>query len=381
MPVDALVDDIDSAAIVPGTADSGQNNPLPLKRQLQCSSEDSKPAAKRQRPVLMHRESTSSETSIYAHPEPVPEQPIPLSALALGSVINNGYLDQGSDVAACAPPTDDVDIVVQDSNTDQPPAHIELLEDYLAKLFQGEDQISDHNGATFEHFRQIASARGDVVVLNKCALQQLRLLLAPCSPELLARHVPDDEINRVVSMLVAVVEAADGAGLADIVKSGALVDGDTELSTGFRDKLDQMLSSASHGLDASSLIVDLAATGKASNSACPSDILHAVVTLFKDCVLGCVVPLLDMDTGCPLANAISNNDGFLCSRLLAFLGTVLVAHGPITALVSGPTLAEQDIISLVFAAISMTFCTSDLLGSGTGANILESIRRAAQSLL
>ncbi|KAJ2820681.1 hypothetical protein GGI24_004416, partial [Coemansia furcata] len=222
MPVDALVDDIDSAAIVPGTADNSQNKPLSLKRQLQCSSEDSKPAAKRQRPVLMHRESTSSETSIYAHPEPVPEQPIPLSTLALGSVINNGYLDQGSDVAACAPPTDDVDIVVQDSNTDQPPAHIELLEDYLAKLFQGEDQIPDHNGATFEHFCQISSARGDVVVLNKCALQQLRLLLAPCSPELLARHVPDDEINRVVSMLAAVVEAADGAGLADIVKSGAL---------------------------------------------------------------------------------------------------------------------------------------------------------------
>ncbi|KAJ2012139.1 Sister chromatid cohesion protein 2, partial [Coemansia sp. S85] len=169
--------------------------------------------------------------------------------------------------------------------------------------------------------------------------------------------------------------------LADMVKSGALVAGETGLSAAFSEGLDQALSNACLGLDASSLIADLAATGKAPNGACPGDSLHAAVTLFKDCLLGCAIPLLDLGMGCALADAFANTDGLLRGRLLAFLGTVLAAHAPLTALATGPTLAEQDVISLVFASISATFCTSDLLGSDTGANILESIRRAAQVLL
>ncbi|KAJ2018587.1 Sister chromatid cohesion protein 2 [Coemansia sp. S680] len=334
----------------------------------------------RQRPGLVHRESTCSDVSGSVQPEPVPEKAIPFSALALSTAIDD-HVDRGSDTATSALPNNGTEAKGQDEATDQTPAHIELLEDYLAKLFQGENQISDHDSAMSEHFHQVSHTHGDAVVLSKRAVRQLRSLLVPCSPEQLAKHVPDDEIGRVVCMLAAVVEAADGAGLADMVKSGALVEGETELSAAFCDKLDQALSIACLGLDASSVIVDLAATGKASNSACPGDILHAAVALFKDCLLGCVVPLLDMDTGCALADAFTNRDGFLRSRLLAFLGTVLAAHDPITALASGPTLAEQDIISLVFASISVTFCTSDLLGSGTGANLLESVRRAAQLLL
>ncbi|KAJ2874882.1 Sister chromatid cohesion protein 2 [Coemansia aciculifera] len=380
MPVDTLIADINPAAIVPDTTDNGQRNSLPFKRAIHCDSEDATPAAKRQRPVLVHRESTSSDISGSIHPEPVPEQIIPFSALALGTAIDD-HIDQGSDTSTSALPNNVTEAKIQDEVTDQIPAHIELLEDYLAKLFQGENQISNHDNAKSEHFHQISHTHGDVLVLNKRAVRQLHSLLTPCSPEQLAKYVPDDEIGRVVCMLVAVVEAADGAGLADMVKSGALVEGGTELSAAYCDKLDQALSIACLGLDASSVIVALAATGKASNSACPGDILHAAVALFKDCLLGCVVPLLDMGTGCALAGVFTNSDGFLRSRLLAFLGTVLVAHDPITTLVSGPTLAEQDIISLVFASISVTFCTSDLLGSGTSANQLESIRRAAQLLL
>ncbi|KAJ2079129.1 hypothetical protein GGI16_007816, partial [Coemansia sp. S142-1] len=347
MPVDTLIADIDPAATVPDATDNYQRNSLPLKRAINCDSEEAKPVAKRQRPGLVHRESTCSDVSGSAQPEPVPEKAIPFSALALSTAIDD-HVDRGSDTATSALPNNGTEAKGQDEATDQTPAHIELLEDYLAKLFQGENQISDHDSAMSEHFHQVSHTHGDAVVLSKRAVRQLRSLLVPCSPEQLAKHVPDDEIGRVVCMLAAVVEAADGAGLADMVKSGALVEGETELSAAFCDKLDQALSIACLGLDASSVIVDLAATGKASNSACPGDILHAAVALFKDCLLGCVVPLLDMDTGCALADAFTNRDGFLRSRLLAFLGTVLAAHDPITALASGPTLAEQDIISLVF---------------------------------
>ncbi|KAJ2874275.1 hypothetical protein H4R27_006510, partial [Coemansia aciculifera] len=215
MPVDTLIADINPAAIVPDTTDNGQCNSLPFKRAIHCDSEDATPAAKRQRPVLVHRESTSSDISGSIHPEPVPEQIIPFSALALGTAIDD-HIDQGSDTSTSALPNNVTEAKIQDEVTDQIPAHIELLEDYLAKLFQGENQISNHDNAKSEHFHQISHTHGDVLVLNKRAVRQLHSLLTPCSPEQLAKYVPDDEIGRVVCMLVAVVEAADGAGLADM---------------------------------------------------------------------------------------------------------------------------------------------------------------------
>ncbi|KAJ2508532.1 Sister chromatid cohesion protein 2 [Coemansia sp. RSA 2052] len=379
MPLDTLISDIDSAATVPDAAENGQHKLSLLKRSMYCDSKDTKPAAKRQRPALMHRESTSSDVSAPVHPEPVPEHVATFSTLAV-SIANND-VDQGGDTIARAPLRSDSDAGVQDGAVDQAPPHVELLGEFLAKLFQDEDRLSDSSDAKTEHFDAVSLMRGDATVLNMRAVRKLRALFLPCTSEQLSKCIADDEIGRAIGMLVAVVEASDVAGLADMIKGGALVERDTGLSAAFCDRLDQALSLACLGLDASGVIADLAATGKASNSACPGDMLHAAVAVFKDCLLGCVVPLLDMAAGSVLADAFADSDGFLRSRLLAFLGTVLAAHDPVTALVSGPTLAEQDIISLVFASISVTFCASDLLGSGAGANILESIRRAAQLLL
>ncbi|KAJ2731979.1 Sister chromatid cohesion protein 2 [Coemansia sp. BCRC 34962] len=381
MPFGTPIADLDPTSTNTGAVNVGQLNPLLLKRILCCDSDDAKPVAKRQRPALVHRESTSSDIDGSAHPEVVPEQTSPFASLA-PSTGTGDHDDNGGDTATCVLPSGEDGAEIRDTAADQTPAHIELLEGYLAKLFQDEDRISDCNGTKSEHFHLVSRLHGDAIVLNKRTVRQLRLLFGPCSPEQLAKYVSSDEIGRVVCMLAAAVEVADGMELADMIKSGALVAGETGLSAAFSERLDQALSNACLGLDASSFIVDLAATGKASNEACPGDSLHAAVTLFKDCLLGCAIPLLDLGMGCALADAFTNADGFLRSRLLAFLGTVLVAHTPFTALVSdGPTLTEQDIISLVFASISATFCTSDLLGSDTGANILESIRRAAQLLL
>ncbi|KAJ2417192.1 Sister chromatid cohesion protein 2 [Coemansia sp. RSA 2530] len=380
MPFDAPIAGLDPTATVPGAVNAGQLSPLLLKRNTCCDSEDDKHVAKRQRPTLVHRESTGSDIVGSVHSEAVPEQIISLSSLAL-SAGTDSHDDQGGDTATCALPSSAGGAGLRDAAADQPPAHIGLLDAYLAKLFQDEDRISDCNGIKPEYFNLVSRMHGDAIVLNKRAVRQLRLLFGPCSSEQLAKHVPSDEIGRVVCMLVAVVEVADVMELADMVKSGALVAGETGLSAVFSESLDQALSNACLALDASSLIADLAATGKAPNGACPGDSLHAAVTLFKDCLLGCAIPLLDLGMGCALADALANTDGLLRGRLLAFLGTVLAAHAPLTALATGPTLAEQDVISLVFASISATFCTSDLLGSDTGANILESIRRAAQVLL
>ncbi|KAJ2085210.1 hypothetical protein GGI16_006841 [Coemansia sp. S142-1] len=89
MLVDTLIADIDPAAIVPDATDNYQRNSLPLKRAIHCDSEEAKHVAKRQRPGLVHRESTSSDISGSVQPEPVPEQAIPFSALALSTVIDD----------------------------------------------------------------------------------------------------------------------------------------------------------------------------------------------------------------------------------------------------------------------------------------------------
>ncbi|KAJ1826293.1 Sister chromatid cohesion protein 2, partial [Coemansia sp. RSA 2703] len=116
-------------------------------------------------------------------------------------------------------------------------------------------------------------------------------------------------------------------------------------------------------------------------TACTGDSLHAATSFFKECLISCIVPILGLTLGSNLAEAFSNRESPLSNRLHAFFSNVLLAHEPVVALVGQPALAEQDIIALVFAAISVTFCTSELLGSCIDANIFESIRRSAQSLL
>ncbi|KAJ1721672.1 Sister chromatid cohesion protein 2 [Coemansia erecta] len=261
----------------------------------------------------------------------------------------------------------------------------DILDDYLTLMFQEEDHLADvrdgDDNSKHVYFRRIRQDHSSSYVLSKRSLRRIRALVAPCTPIDLAESIPDDIVSRLVGLLVSAVETADGMGLATMIKDGSELDKDVELSSEFCDRLDQVFSVSCLGLEAASLIIDLAATGKASKTACTGDSLHTATSFFKECLISCIVPILALTLGSNLVEAFSSKELPLSNRLHAFFSNVLLVHEPVVVLVGQPALAEQDIIALVFAAISVTFCTSELLGSCIDANVFESIRRSAQSLL
>ncbi|KAJ1821281.1 Sister chromatid cohesion protein 2, partial [Coemansia sp. RSA 2598] len=257
----------------------------------------------------------------------------------------------------------------------------ELFDDYVTLVFQEEDSLSDLCGARPQYFRRIPQIHGESIVISKRTIRRIRMLVTSCSADQLSQTVSDDAVSRLIGLLISAIDAADGMGLAAMIKDGSELDRGIELSEEYCQKLDLAFSITCLGLEASALVVDMAATGKASKTACTSDSLHAATAFFKECLLSCIVPLLGLTPGCSLVNALTDKNLPLSSRMQALFSTVLLAHYPVVVLVAQPALAEQDIISLVFASISVTFCTSELLGRGIDANIFESIRRSAQSLL
>ncbi|KAJ1897756.1 Sister chromatid cohesion protein 2, partial [Kickxella alabastrina] len=288
-----------------------------------------------------------------------------------------------SDIAAKSDPTT---AAVADSTRsctkpDKQSRFAEALDDYLATIFQEEDQISENSGEKGVYFRRIPQMHGETVVMNKRAIRQVRTLLALCTEGSLAQFVPDANVSRTVNLLISAVEAAESMGLADMIKCGAALDSKTELSAEFCHRLDLALSISCLGLEAAALVIDMAASGKASNTACTGDSLHTAVLFFKESLTNCVVPLLDLTPKCGLAEVFRDTSSSLNGRLQAFLGTILATHEPVISLVRRPLLAEQDIISLVFASIGITFSSSELLAHGIDTNTLESIRRCSQSLL
>ncbi|KAJ1905165.1 Sister chromatid cohesion protein 2 [Coemansia sp. IMI 209127] len=197
----------------------------------------------------------------------------------------------------------------------------------------------------------------------------------------MAKSTSDDEISRLVGLLVFAVDTAEGVGLADMIRDGTALERDVELSSGYCQNLDMCISTSCLGLEASALILELSASGKASNSTCNGDSIHTAVAFFKGCLLNCVVPILDLDPDSKLANTVADRNGDLHSRVLSLFASILSANKAVISLVNQPTLVEQDIISLVFASIGVLFCSNEILGQGTDANLFESARRAAQSLL
>ncbi|KAJ2605223.1 Sister chromatid cohesion protein 2 [Coemansia sp. RSA 1722] len=257
----------------------------------------------------------------------------------------------------------------------------ELFDDYLTLVFQEEDGLPDLLGARPQYFRRIPQIHGEHIVISKRAIRRIRMLLAACTADQLLETVEDDTILRLIGLLTSAIDAADNLGLAAMIKDGSELDKGIELSSEYCQKLDHAFSITCLGLEASSLMIYMAATGKASKTACTSDSLHVATAFFKECLLSCIVPLLGLTPGCSLVDVLTDKNLPLSSRMHALFSTVLLAHDPVISLVGQPALAEQDIISLVFASISVTFCTSELLGRGIDANTFESIRRSAQSLL
>ncbi|KAI8326052.1 hypothetical protein GQ54DRAFT_336897 [Martensiomyces pterosporus] len=261
------------------------------------------------------------------------------------------------------------------------PPHIEALDDYLAKVFQEDDVLSDNSEAVLSYFRRIPQMHGDSIVLSKRSIRRIRELLVPCTAEQLAKSASDGAIGRLIRLLTQALETADSMGLADMIKGGASVENGVELSPEFCQKLDTAMSITCLGLEASALATDMIASGRASSSAYSEDSLHTAVAFFKECLLNCAIPIIGLERDNKLASAILGESSPLRSRFHAFLGLILVAHSPITALVEKPVLAEQDIISIVFSSISTMFSTCELLGHGVDGNLFESVRRSAQALL
>ncbi|KAJ2613935.1 Sister chromatid cohesion protein 2 [Coemansia sp. RSA 1804] len=166
-----------------------------------------------------------------------------------------------------------------------------------------------------------------------------------------------------------------------MIRDGALLERNVGLSAEYCQHLELCMSLACLGLEASALVLELSASKKASNSVCDGDSIHAAIVFFKECLLNCIVPILDLDTESDLAHVVADKNTRLHSRVQSLLASILTTSNSIFSLIDQPTLVEQDIISLVFASLSALFCSNDILGKSTDANVFESVRRAAQSLL
>ncbi|KAJ2720391.1 Sister chromatid cohesion protein 2 [Coemansia sp. Benny D115] len=308
-------------------------DPVALKRSLESDEPKNEVNGKRQRPAIA-KSANGPKRDIGPRSEPKAEVEID---------------DEIETVAgANAPETADPDNnALDEPKLDGSSRAIEALEECILQLFQEDDQLSENDaGQTkLSLFRRIPQIHGQAIAMSKRGIRRIRGLLSACTPTRILQSIPDDTMSRIVGLLTAAVEVAGNMGLEDMLKSALDLASDAELSSDFCQRLDLALSVSCLGLEAASLIIDLAATGR------------VIATLFAD-------------TGASLN-----------SRLQALLACILAAYDPIVALAGLPTLPEQDVISLVFASITITFSTSELLGVVVDANTFESIRRAAQSLL
>ncbi|KAJ1966351.1 Sister chromatid cohesion protein 2 [Dipsacomyces acuminosporus] len=258
---------------------------------------------------------------------------------------------------------------------------VEELDDYLTRVFQEDDLLSDGCEPKLCHFHRIPGAQGANILLDKRTVRHVHDLLAPCTAKQLASFLPEETTSRFVRLLVQTIETANAMDLAGAIKSGALVEDGARLSSEYHQNLDDAVSASCLGLEAAALVIDMVASGKASSSAYNEDSLHAAVSFFKECIQNCAIPLLSLDRESGLAIAVLESGGSLHKRLHTFLGLILSAHSPVTTLVGTSVLAEQDIISVAFASVGAIFCSCELLSGGVDGNLLESVRRAAQRLL
>ncbi|KAJ2791771.1 Sister chromatid cohesion protein 2, partial [Coemansia guatemalensis] len=170
-------------------------------------------------------------------------------------------------------------------------------------------------------------------------------------------------------------------GLATLLGDGMLVERSAGLADEYCRKLAQAMVVSCIGLDAAVLGFAMGALGKAMHISSAAEMLHGAGSFLKGCLLDCVVPLLDADAGCALTDALLNEESILRDRVQSLLEGILAANNSVTDLVEQHTLCDEDVVPLVYASISAMFCSGEILSSGIGANLFESIRRSSRSFL
>ncbi|KAJ2391612.1 Sister chromatid cohesion protein 2 [Coemansia sp. RSA 2611] len=259
--------------------------------------------------------------------------------------------------------------------------NIEALEEFMTEIFSEEDELADDSDGKPVLFQRILDIGVLPLVLCKHSVRRIRALLEPCAAAHLSKHVSSDRLNRLVGLLVAAIQTAKDASLASMIKDGMLVDRGTELVTAYCERLELAMSVTCLGLEVAVLVFHMVAQGKALHVSSMGDLLHDCLAFLKECLLDCVVPLLDMDAECELAHAVFNRSQPLHGQMCTLLEAALATTNSVTAITAQHALCEEDIVPLLYASISVMFCSSALLSSGVESNLFESVRRSSQSLL
>ncbi|KAJ2442729.1 Sister chromatid cohesion protein 2, partial [Coemansia sp. RSA 2440] len=258
---------------------------------------------------------------------------------------------------------------------------IEALEDLLTEIFAEEDVLVDSSDSKSNLFRRIPNIGVIPFVLCNHTVRRIRSLLEPCAALLLSEHISNERMSRLVGLLASVIQSAKDASLADMVKDGAAVDRGVNLAAAYCERLDLAILVSSLGLEVAALVFDMVASGKGLHIWSMGDLLHDAIAFLKVCLLDGIVPLLDMDAECELAQVIFNTDQPLHNRLRTLLESALAATNSVPAITAQHALCEEDIVPLVYASMSVMFCSTTLLSNGVDSNLFESIRRSSQALL
>ncbi|KAJ2080437.1 Sister chromatid cohesion protein 2 [Coemansia sp. RSA 988] len=259
--------------------------------------------------------------------------------------------------------------------------NIEMLDAVLTEIFEEEDQMGADENTKAHLFQRIPDTSGNLLIFEKHTVRRLHGLLEICDSASIQRHFSGERLGRLFDLLISTIEAAKSMELATILRDGMLV----ERSIGFADEYIRRLAQAMEvsriGLDTAVLGFAMGALGKALHISSAADMLHGAGSFLKDCLLDCVVPLLDADAGCELTDVLLNKEGILRDRIQSLLEGILAANNSVAGLVAQHTLCDENVVPLVYASISSMFCSGEILSSDIGANLFESIRRSSRSFL
>ncbi|KAJ2351609.1 Sister chromatid cohesion protein 2, partial [Coemansia sp. RSA 2618] len=275
----------------------------------------------------------------------------------------------------------DTETALLTSSESDPMANIEALEDFMTAIFSEEDELVDNSDINPALFRMIPNVGVIPFVLCKRTVQRIRTLMEPCAAQNISKHISNERLGRLVGLLASAVQSAKDASLAAMVKDGVLVDRGVELATAYCEQLELALSVSSLGLEVAVLVFSMVASSKGLHVCSMGDLLHDAVAFLKECLLDGVVPLLDMDAECELARVIFNASQPLHSQFRTLLESTLAATNSVPAITAQHALCEEDIVPLVYASMSVMFCSISLLSDGVDSNLFESIRRSSQMLL
>ncbi|KAJ2454142.1 Sister chromatid cohesion protein 2 [Coemansia sp. RSA 2336] len=249
---------------------------------------------------------------------------------------------------------------------------IEPLDDFLSELLAEEDDLSK-----LTLLQRVSDIGGSsAVILRKSTVRRVSALMEPCSAEHLSQNMSSDKLGRLIGLLASTVQSAKDVSLAAMLRDGMLLDRETGLAAAFCKQLEVSMERTCLGLEVAVLVFNLVASSKGLHVCSMGDLLHDTVVLIKEILLDCIVPVLDMDAECELARVLYNAENTI--PLQTLFATTLAGVRAVAAI---PALNSLDIIPLVYATISVMFCSSSLLGNGVMSNLFESIRRSSQALL